>query len=72
MEFTRTEDEATITSRDSRMVMMIKIEEGKQEKKKKERRKEKKERKGAHPSGPISLDFYGHTLGLHAYHARDE
>lgn len=54
------------------MVMMIKIEEGKQEKKKKERRKEKKERKGAHPSGPISLDFYGHTLGLHAYHARDE
>lgn len=56
------------------MVMMIKIEEGKreQEKRRRERRKEKKERKGAHPSGPVSLDFYGHTLGLHAYHARDE
>lgn len=51
-----------------------KIEEGKREQKKKskERRKEKKERKGAHPSGPVSLDFYGHTLGLHAYHAHDE
>ena len=56
------------------MVMMIKIEEGKreQEKRRRERRKEKKERKGAHPSGPVSLDFYGHTLGLHAYHARDD
>lgn len=51
-----------------------KIEEGKREQKKKskERRKEKKERKEAHPSGPVSLDFYGHTLGLHAYHAHDE